>query len=225
MHDPICFTPFTVLTLKFFLVRMLILSICCKHLCNKEFLFRKCAKFFLSSSSTWPKLVAGCKHFNQWVRNLGCSLGIFFWELGLFEEENCSVALQLSKKEKLCITCYLKYLRIGSNCDCYEVLCWPGLWSVAVRTGRTMRAVSVLIALIAVCLPAKQGKQKLPVYSSCDHDQTSSRQKHTCHLRNHTVPVFGGQKIPNNEQPVPKCLGPSSIGMIGGKWGERGGWM
>lgn len=34
-----------------------------KHLlqyeeCNKEFLFMKCAKFFISSISTWPKLVA-----------------------------------------------------------------------------------------------------------------------------------------------------------------------
>lgn len=67
--------------------------------CNREFLFRKCAKFFISSISTWPKLVAGCKHFNQWVRNLGWSLVILFWGLGLFEEEKCSVALWLSKNK------------------------------------------------------------------------------------------------------------------------------
>lgn len=111
------------LTLKFFIVRMFIFNICCKHLCNKEFLFRKCAKFFISSISTWPKLVAGCKHFHQWVRNLGWSLVIFFGGLGLFEEENCCVALQLSKKLKSYITAYLKYLGIGC-----EVLCCPGLW-------------------------------------------------------------------------------------------------
>lgn len=147
MHDPICFTLFTVLTLKFFLVRMLILNICCKHLCNKEFLFRKCAKFFLSSSSTCPKLVAGCKHFNQWVRNLG-----WHW-LCFFEEENCCVTLQLSQKEKSCITAYLKYLRIGSKWHVMKCFADPGSgcnWSMADRTSRTMRAVSVLTPLIAV---------------------------------------------------------------------------
>lgn len=95
--------------------------------CNKEFLFRKCAKFLISNISTWPKLVAGCKHFSQWVRNSGWSLVIFFWGLGLFEEENCSVALWLTEKEKSCITAYLKYLRIGSKLHGYEVVCWPGL--------------------------------------------------------------------------------------------------
>lgn len=95
----------------------------------------------------------------------------------------------------------------GSECSC----------PMADRTGKTMREVSVLVPLGAVCLPAKQGKQKLSIYSSCAHHQTSSRQRYTCHLKNHRVPVFEGQKNPTNDQPVIKHLGPGSIGMIDGR--------
>lgn len=159
------------LTLKFFIVRMFIFNICCKHLCNKEFLFRKCDKFFISSINTWPKLVAGCKHVHQRVRNLGWSLVIFFWGLGLLEEENCCVALQLSEKEKSCITAYLKYLRAGSRFQGCEELCWPGLWcgwSMADRTGRTARECLCSFP----SLSASQAGKAETIYSSWDHYQT-----------------------------------------------------
>lgn len=61
----------------------------------------------------------------------------------------------------------------GSECSC----------PMADRTGKTMREVSVLIPLGAVCLPAKKGKQKLSIYSSCAHHQTSSRQSTPAILR------------------------------------------